>query len=103
MTSSTPDKLVRMANQMADFFQSYPHQDAIQGIADHIAAFWTNGMREGLKDRIAQSADGVHALVTEAGHLPSAADPKAAPVGESPIIKEVSGPNSLGQMASDAG
>ena len=40
----TPD-MVRMANQIADFFKSYSEQEAIDGIADHITKFWDPRMR----------------------------------------------------------
>ena len=39
------EKLVRMANQIADFFKSYPEEQAQAGIRDHIVAYWTPGMR----------------------------------------------------------
>ena len=45
---STDDKLVRMANQIACFFQSYPDDEAMAGIQKHIVAFWTPKMRRAL-------------------------------------------------------
>ena len=39
------DKLIRMANQISSFFRSYPEDQAIKGIHDHLIAFWTPGMR----------------------------------------------------------
>jgi hypothetical protein len=36
----TPDKMVHMANQIALFFASYPHDEAVAGVADHINKFW---------------------------------------------------------------
>jgi formate dehydrogenase subunit delta len=38
-------KLVRMAGQIADFFKSYPEEEAAASIADHINQFWTGRMR----------------------------------------------------------
>ena len=38
------DKLVRMANQIATFFRSYPDEEAVAGIHKHIMAFWTPKM-----------------------------------------------------------
>jgi len=43
-----PVKLVKMANQMADFFKSYPEDVGVEGIRDHIAKFWNRKMREEL-------------------------------------------------------
>lgn len=40
------EKLVSMANQIAGFFRSYPEEQAVVGIHDHIAAFWTPRMRD---------------------------------------------------------
>lgn len=37
--------LIRMANQIADFFQSYPHEQAADGIAAHIRDFWDPRMK----------------------------------------------------------
>ncbi len=39
-------KLLRMAGQIADFFKSYPDEEAAAAIADHINQFWTHHMRE---------------------------------------------------------
>ncbi|WID99173.1 formate dehydrogenase subunit delta [Bosea vestrisii] len=39
-------KLASMANQIGDFFKSYPDEEAIAAIADHINQFWTKRMRE---------------------------------------------------------
>jgi len=38
--SNTGKKLVYMANQIGDFFQSYPHDQAVKGIKEHIEKFW---------------------------------------------------------------
>lgn len=41
--------LVRMANDIGNFFHGEPvREDAIAGIANHIAKFWTKRMRERL-------------------------------------------------------
>ncbi len=37
---STGEKLVYMANQIGSFFQSYPHDQAVTGIKEHIHKFW---------------------------------------------------------------
>ena len=39
------DKLVRMANQIADFFRSQPDEAAVAGTADHIKLYWNPVMR----------------------------------------------------------
>lgn len=40
----SPDKLARMANQIAAFFESQPGDQA-QAVADHINANWAPAMR----------------------------------------------------------
>ena len=91
------DRLVPMANQIAAFFRAYPEEDAVVGVADHIRAFWTPGMRAALSARIADSTDGIEALVVRAMTRPIPAG------GESPIVKETEGPGQLGEALSDAG
>jgi len=40
------EHLVKMANDIGDFFRAEPvREDAIAGIANHIAKFWTKRMR----------------------------------------------------------
>jgi formate dehydrogenase subunit delta len=38
--SSSPEKLVYMANQIGKFFQSQGRDRAVPGIAEHIKKFW---------------------------------------------------------------
>jgi formate dehydrogenase subunit delta len=57
------DKLIRMANQIATFFASYPEESATASVADHLNQFWSAPMRRGL----AESAGGaLHPLVAKA-------------------------------------
>ena len=42
------NRLISMANQIADFFQSYPEAEAVDGIATHIEKFWDPRMRRGI-------------------------------------------------------
>ncbi len=39
MTGYTGEKLIRMANQIASFFRSYPDDEAMAGIAKHLESF----------------------------------------------------------------
>ena len=45
---SDPEKLVKMANQIGDFFKSCPEDPAVEGIREHIAKFWNRKMRDDL-------------------------------------------------------
>jgi len=44
--SSSPDRLVYMANQIGKFFHSQGHDRAVQGISEHIWKFWDPRMRK---------------------------------------------------------
>jgi formate dehydrogenase subunit delta len=59
------DDLIRMANQIADFFAPYTEDEAVAGIADHIAKFWEPRMRKQLLD-IAGKTKGLNPLVLQA-------------------------------------
>jgi formate dehydrogenase subunit delta len=45
-------ELIRMANQIADFYKPYPQDEAVAGIADHIRSFWEPRMRKALADLV---------------------------------------------------
>jgi len=42
------DSLVRMANQIADFFTPYSEEEAITGVETHIRSFWEPRMQREL-------------------------------------------------------
>ena len=51
--------LVKMANDIGDFFRAEPErEDAIAGISNHIAKFWTKRMRAKLLTHLKQDGDG---------------------------------------------
>ena len=89
------DKLVRMANQIADFFVPYPDEEAVAGIQEHIRSFWTRRMREEFvayaESDGARLAPRVVAAVERFRSV------------ESPAHKATAGPEEVGEMASDAG
>jgi formate dehydrogenase subunit delta len=89
------EKLTRMANQIAGFFRSYPEDKALAGIHDHLTAFWTPGMRTAILAHARQGGAGLDPLVVKAL--------QAVQTGDSPIEKEVVGPEKVGQLGSDAG
>lgn len=63
----TTRDIVRMANQISDFFQAYPHDVAVKETATHIRNFWDPRMRRQLFDLLAQGGQGLSAIVLEAG------------------------------------
>lgn len=52
-------ELIRMANQIARFFDAYPADEAETGIRDHIERFWEPRMRSELQTHISAGADGL--------------------------------------------
>ena len=49
---STRERLVLMANQIATFFRSKPHEEGVAGVAEHINKFWEPRMRRQLFEMI---------------------------------------------------
>ena len=62
----SPDKMVYMANQIATFFDSKPHAEGVQGVADHINAFWEPRMRKQLFVLLDGGNAGFKSLLLEA-------------------------------------
>lgn len=60
------DKLVRMANDIANFFATQPQDDAEAGVADHINRFWEPRMRRQLFDHLDAGGAGLKPLVIAA-------------------------------------
>ncbi len=58
--------MIRMANQIAAFFEAYPRTEALDGISTHIKNFWNPRMRTQLTDYIDAGAEGLSPLVTAA-------------------------------------
>jgi formate dehydrogenase subunit delta len=58
--------MIRMANQIAAFFEAYPRSEALEGIAKHIRASWTPRMRQQLIDYIGAGAEGLSPLAKAA-------------------------------------
>ncbi|MET3598395.1 formate dehydrogenase subunit delta [Martelella mangrovi] len=62
-----PEKLTYMANQIAAFFRTRPHEEAVAGVADHISKFWEPRMRTQLFEMLEKPDTGFDPLVIEAG------------------------------------
>jgi formate dehydrogenase subunit delta len=59
-------RLASMANQIGDFFKSYPDEQAIASIADHINQFWTKRMREDFRAGFETDTSALSPLVRQA-------------------------------------
>lgn len=63
---STSEKLVYMANQIASFFETMPHEEASAGVAKHINDFWDPRMRRQFFEILEAGGTGLRPLVVEA-------------------------------------
>ncbi|MBY0258255.1 formate dehydrogenase subunit delta [Methylobacterium sp.] len=96
MSALTSDeKLVRMANQIATFFRSYPEEEAVAGIHKHIVAFWTPKMRAALEAYGPNPVSGLDPLALRAI--------QDTPQADSPVRAGTRDPHLQGAGASDAG
>jgi formate dehydrogenase subunit delta len=61
-------RLISMANQIGDFYESYPDQSHAQkDIADHINKFWALSMRKQIAQYVTEQAGaGMHLQVQNA-------------------------------------
>jgi len=62
------EKLIKMANQIGDFFEAYPNdEDAKKGIANHLHSFWNSVMIRSIVAHVKQNrGEGLHPRVIEA-------------------------------------
>ncbi|OYU16891.1 MAG: formate dehydrogenase [Rhodobacteraceae bacterium PARR1] len=63
------DKLVYMANQIAKFMESKPHDEGVSLLASHVNDFWEPRMRRQFFDIIDAGGTGLRPLVLEAAPL----------------------------------
>ena len=90
------DKLLRMANQIATFFRSYPEEEAVAGVQKHIKAFWTPRMIAHLEAALPEQGARVDGLVQRAMR-------HGETTAQSPVRSATHDPHKLGEGASDAG
>jgi len=60
------EQMVHLANQIALFFASYPEQEAVAGVTDHLQRFWEPRMRRQIIQYVASGGAGLHYLAQEA-------------------------------------
>jgi formate dehydrogenase subunit delta len=64
--TSSGERLVIMANQIARFFAAQKHDQAVEGVRSHIARFWDPRMRQTIRDHLAAGGRGLEPLAREA-------------------------------------
>ena len=64
----TPEKLTKMANQIAAFFNTQPREDAAEKTAAHLMDFWSPEMRSALKAHAEADGHGLDPAARDAAH-----------------------------------
>jgi formate dehydrogenase subunit delta len=59
------DKINRMVNQIATFFESQPDDDKAGRVADHLKEFWEPRMLDQLADNLESGGEGLTPLAHE--------------------------------------
>lgn len=82
--------IVRMANQIAAYFEAYPRAEALAGITGHIKNFWSPRMRKQLDELVGDGGEGLSPLVVTAV-APKGKEP-AAPAHKEAMPAREAGP-----------
>ncbi|PWG17367.1 formate dehydrogenase subunit delta [Salibaculum griseiflavum] len=61
----SPEKMVRMANQIATFFESQPDEDKAGRVAAHLGDFWEPRMLEQLRAHLEAGGEGLSPLARQ--------------------------------------
>ena len=61
----SPEKMVRMVNQIATFFETQPEADKAGRVAAHLSDFWEPRMLEQLGAHLAAGGEGLTPLARE--------------------------------------
>lgn len=64
--TTSDQRLIYMANQISKFFASQKHDQAVEGVRNHIAKFWDPRMRQHIRDHLAAGGAGLEPLAREA-------------------------------------
>lgn len=69
MSHDAHTKLIYMANQIAKFMESKPHDEGLTGLSSHINDFWEPRMRKHLFEVLDAGGQGLRPLVLEAADM----------------------------------
>ncbi len=58
--------MLHKANQITLFFTSYPREEAIEGVRNHLKSFWEPRMRRQIIEYVANGGTGLHEIAVEA-------------------------------------
>ncbi len=66
ITTTSDERLIYMANQIGKFFVARPLDQAVKGMAKHIADFWDPRMRAKIRAHVESGGEGLDPLACEA-------------------------------------
>jgi len=66
IATTSDERLVHMANQIAQFFASQPSETAVAGMSKHIADFWDPRMRAKIRAHLSDGGEGLDPLARDA-------------------------------------
>jgi formate dehydrogenase subunit delta len=66
MSHNPVDKLVKMANQIGDFFVAQRAHEPVAGVTEHLKKFWDPSMRKKIIEHVAHGGKGLDPIVLEA-------------------------------------
>jgi formate dehydrogenase subunit delta len=66
VTTGKIDRLVRMANQIGDFYASMPEEEGAAGAASHLRMYWTPKMIREIIAFVDQGHSGLNAVAARA-------------------------------------
>jgi formate dehydrogenase subunit delta len=58
--------MLHKANQITLFFASYPHDEAVAGVANHLRMYWVPRMRQQLIEYVQNGGQALHPVAVEA-------------------------------------
>jgi formate dehydrogenase subunit delta len=61
--------LVKMANDISNFFRLRPEEQAIAGTANHIKRYWDPRMRTKMAEHLAHGGEGLNPLALKAAQV----------------------------------
>jgi formate dehydrogenase subunit delta len=66
LTTGKLDRLVRMANQIGDFYASMPEREGTEGVASHLRLYWTPKMIREIIAFADEGHSGLNAIASRA-------------------------------------
>ena len=66
MSLAKIDKLVKMANQIGDFFAPMPELEATEGASTHLRRYWTPKMIREIIGHVESGGEGLNAIAARA-------------------------------------